>query len=276
MATVKIENDKLKVIIDTKGAELLSVRSNSGREFIWDGETKIWEWHAPILFPICGELNENSYTYKGKKYFMKRHGFARDMEFEKVSKAEGRGGFKCSADRASTEYAEFVLSSNEKTLKMYPFEFVLRVIYELSGNALIVKYIVENRTAGDMYFSIGSHEGYVCSEGIQAYSVFVDEIVPLVYDYFEGEPDTLVYEKPGFTAATLKKLGENITVTVDFGEVSSFSLWTKPGARFICLEPWHGIPETEQADPDISKKAGFIKLTCGESFEAVHTITFCG
>ena len=32
----------------------------------------------PILFPICGDLSE-SYAIKGNKYFLKQHGFARNL-----------------------------------------------------------------------------------------------------------------------------------------------------------------------------------------------------
>lgn len=261
MSLVEIRNEELSVTVDTKGAEIVSIRNTGGKEFIWCGDPDVWAWHAPLLFPICGELDGGRYTYNGREYFMKRHGFARDMEF-RAMKSE------------NAALAEFSLSSHEETLKVYPFEFMLRVIYELCGKKLTIKYIVENRTVGDMYFSIGSHEGYACPEGIEMYSVFIDEIVPLVYKYFEGDRDTLVYEVPEFTSAVLKRINDSSYVTVDFGEVSSFSIWTKPGGKFICLEPWHGIPETAGAEPDISKKPGYIRLGEGEVFKTSHTITF--
>lgn len=281
MAIIEIKNEELNIKISTMGAELISVRGAGGREFLHDGDPAVWGWHAPILFPVCGDLNGGRYTYKGKEYLMKRHGFARDMEFSHEPPEQGvttdcaeeppeAGGKK----RGDMLRASFVLESGEETFAVYPFDFLLKVIYTLDENRLNVKYVVENRTDGDMYFSIGSHEGYACPEGLEGYSAFLDEIVPLIYDYFEGEEDTLVYEEPEFTSVTLKHFSEDSFITVDFGEVPSFSIWTKPGAKFVCLEPWHGKPETQGADPDITKKPGFIKLGEGEVFETSHTITF--
>jgi len=32
------------------------------------------------LFPICGNLSDNTYTYDGQQYTLKQHGFARDWK----------------------------------------------------------------------------------------------------------------------------------------------------------------------------------------------------
>ena len=110
--------------------------------------------------------------------------------------------------------------------------------------------------------------------GFRKHNVFIDEIVPLIDDYFMGEQDTLVYEDPEFRTAYIKQYPGGILVTVYFDDVSSFSIWSKPGAEFLCLEPWHGIPEEKGEDPDITKKPGFIRLEEGSVFESAHTIHF--
>ena len=77
-----IENDVLRVDIENIGAELMSIYSKkTGTEYLWQGDKKYWGSRAPLLFPICGRLYKNEYTYKDKKYEMMLHGFARKMAF---------------------------------------------------------------------------------------------------------------------------------------------------------------------------------------------------
>src|SRR5690606_13639070 len=61
---------------------------------------------------------------------------------------------------SSAEKASFTLKSNEETLKSYPFDFMLRISYELKGNAVFVTYEVENTGNQTMYFSIGTHPAF--------------------------------------------------------------------------------------------------------------------
>ena len=82
-----IFNDQFKVQIDDLGAELVSAVGN-GCEYVWQGDEKHWDGHAPILFPICGRLFEKKYTYRGKEYTMNLHGFARETRFSIKSKTD--------------------------------------------------------------------------------------------------------------------------------------------------------------------------------------------
>ncbi|MBE6031022.1 MAG: hypothetical protein E7225_05440 [Clostridiales bacterium] len=268
MALIEIRNEKLTVGIDTLGAELQYLNRFDGKEYLWNGNPEVWKYRAPILFPFCGDLNEGRYTFEGKEYKLPRHGFARDKEFAFVKDES----LIDSEDRSGSKKAVFVLESDEETHKMYPFDFRLKVIYELEDFALAVKYEVENLSEGDMYFSIGSHEGYRIRGKIEHNSVYTDEIIPLLYDYFEGESDTITDIDPEYTSATLKMVAKDDYLTVSFGKVESFSIWTKRDAEFICLEPWHGIPEEKDADADITKKRGIQKLAAGESEVYIHTI----
>ena len=79
MAEHIIENDYLKVTIEDKGAELVSVYDKeNNEERIWCSNPDVWNRHAPILFPFVGKVNNGVYRYNGKEYEMKtQHGFAR-------------------------------------------------------------------------------------------------------------------------------------------------------------------------------------------------------
>ena len=74
---VQLKNDFLQVEIDTKGAELHSVkRIKDGKEYLWCGNPEVWRFHAPILFPITGRLKEGYMIWEEKKYTVPNHGFA--------------------------------------------------------------------------------------------------------------------------------------------------------------------------------------------------------
>lgn len=79
---ISLENDILKVQINTHGAELCAIyHKKTQLEYLWNGNPTYWKRHAPVLFPIVGKLKENQCVIDGKTYEMNQHGFARDMEF---------------------------------------------------------------------------------------------------------------------------------------------------------------------------------------------------
>lgn len=282
MAVIEIKNEKLSVGIDTYGCELAYINSKDGTEFLWNGDKNVWSRRAPILFPICGGLKDGEYAFKGERYSLKKHGFAKDSEF--------------SGRRVSDTRAELVLESSDETRRVYPFEFRLTVVFELLENRLRVSNTVENLSDGDMYFSIGAHEGYACPEGIEEYEIVFDEkqtldsyiltgnllendsvriiensyTLPLRYEYFAV--DALVFKDIKFDRATLARRDGTKIATVEFEGANYFLLWTKPSAKYICLEPWNGIQDIVGSDYDITKKEGIIKLESHERYEWTHTI----
>lgn len=282
MAIIEIKNDKLAVGINTHGSELMYLRGKNGTEFLWNGDPSVWSLRAPILFPVCGGLKEDKYTYRGKEYFLRKHGFARNSEF-------------CGKKLSDTA-AEFVLESDENTMKQYPFPFRLKIVFELTENCLKVSNIVQNTAEDAMYFSIGAHEGYFCPEGIEEYEISFDKEqrldsyvlngnllenrsirvleygknFPLKYDYFSV--DALVFKNIPFKSASLVHKNSGKKVRVCFDGANYFLLWTKPNANYICLEPWHGIQDIVGSSYDITKKEGIIKLDGRKSHISVHTI----
>ena len=50
-----LENDTLRVEIESFGAEIKSVkRKADGREYMWCGDPKYWGRTSPVLFPFVG------------------------------------------------------------------------------------------------------------------------------------------------------------------------------------------------------------------------------
>ena len=281
---ITLKSDKLTVAISETGAEIQSVKSIGGTEFIWCGDKNIWSGHAPILFPICGGLKEDKFEYNGKEYTLPKHGFARTSEFL--------------VEYSDDTKAVFLLKSNETTRIGYPFEFEFRAVFELSGNELKVTYNIQNKTDGEMLFSVGAHEAYSCPEGIEEYDVIFEKnetlnshltsdgiisndtvcvlenekILPLQKKFFDI--DALIFFELASEKAILKHRNGSRTIEVSFPNHDYFLIWTKPEGDYICFEPWCGMADIVGSDYNFCNKAGIHKLNKAEEYNAVHTIKF--
>ena len=280
---IKISSESLKVTISTIGAEITSIKKGES-ELIWQADPNVWKGHAPLLFPICGGLKEDKFIYNGKSYTMPKHGFARTSEVEVETVTENR--------------ATFLLKSSAETRKCYPFDFELRVIYVLNSNELTVTYDIKNMTDDDMYFSIGSHEAYSCPNGIGEWSIVFEKdedliaapvdgplltydenvilkntrILPLKDEYFEI--DALVFQNLKSRKLTLKNSRTGYEIKLDFDGFPYLLIWTKPNAKYICLEPWCGIPDFVDSNFDRTEKKGIIRIEKDESTTRTHKIIF--
>ncbi len=277
-----IKNSFLTVEISNTGAELKSIVDKDGTQRLWQGGEE-WKGQAPLLFPVCGCMAESRYLYNGTSYTISPHGFARKSVF----------ALECSSD----DKAVYLLTSNEDTHKVYPFDFELRVTYTLNENTLAVTYTVNNTTDGDMYFSIGSHEGYLCEGETTDYNLFFDkkEVLPnyllngpLLNGEVEDAPitagvmelcdsefarlDTYIFRDTESKSVTLKKKGAEKSITVDFSETPNLLIWKEPGAPFMCIEPWCGVPDHDGEVRELSDKDGIVKLEKNGVFTNTHTI----
>ena len=280
---VTLKNEFLYVKISTLGAELKSIKKNNN-EYLWSGDKDIWRFQAPVLFPICGTLLNDKFTHLGKEYEMKSHGYARFKEFDVECIEENK--------------VVFLHSSDDESKKCYPFDYELRVSYQLQDASINVEYSVKNSGDNDMYFSVGGHEGYLCPEGIEDYTLCFDESenldsvlldgsflsrttknfgqntkeLALKSEYFDL--DTLIFLNLKSKSVTLKNNARQIRV--DYNNFDNLLIWTVEGKeqKFVCIEPWCGIPDyVDRTDNEIYKKDGIIKLGKNKIFDVTHTIT---
>jgi len=157
-----IQNDKLTVTLSSLGAELISIKKGE-KEYIWQNPTGEWAGHAPILFPVCGNC---AMTVDGVSYPIPFHGVARKAQF--------------ALEKQSENSLTFALVSDAETEKVFPFEFIFRVIYTVNGETLTIQYAVENPAKKDLYFSCGSHEAYALDGAINEYEVEFEKEETLV------------------------------------------------------------------------------------------------
>ena len=142
-----IENDILRLTVDSHGAEPVSViHKPTGAELLWQADPAVWKRHAPILFPYTGKLTGGKMLAKGVEYAGGQHGFARDVEHTMTHHADN--------------LLEFELHANAETLPKWPYAFVLRSTFTLEGETVHHTLTVENPVEDKLCFGIGYHPAF--------------------------------------------------------------------------------------------------------------------
>lgn len=192
----------------------------------------------PILFPICGNLPDNTYTFDREQYQLKQHGFARDLPWA-VTDTE-------TEDSASIT---LTLNSTEATLAVYPFEFLLIFTYRLQGNSLKIIQSYVNKSDAVMPFSAGFHPYFAVTNKerldleIPA-DRYISHLDGKIYSY-QGKLD---YNTPeidlAFTSihkhtAAIRDSQNRTKIQLHYSDFfSTLVFWTIQGKDYVCLEPW--------------------------------------
>ncbi len=278
---VTLSNSEFLVKVNSKGAELVSMQNKvTNREYIWDGNPDFWGKHSPVLFPIVGTLKDNCYFYENQKYELSRHGFARDLYFEVLSKSENQ--------------VTYSLKASEETKTKFPFEFELQICYQLIDFKLTIKYKIINLSVTKMPFSIGAHPAFALPENFENYTLafekqesldcFVlendlisysypiilnDKKIPLDYSIFEK--DALIFKKLDSKKITILENNKPL-LSLDFDDFKNLGIWTKTNAKFICIEPWLGYSDVINATQNIFEKEAIQVLDPKKSFDCQFSI----
>ena len=288
MILYSIENDFLKVVITSKGAELQSVLTKENQlEYLWQANEKFWAKKSPVLFPIVGGLKNNSYSYQNKTFNLSRHGFARDNEFSILKITETS--------------IQFLLENSEKTLLVFPFQFKFIIEYALQSSKLICNYLVENLSDDEMYFSVGAHPAF--NVPLTDSTIFSDWILefnqpetigifPLTADgLLKAQPipflqnsnqikltkdlfykDALVFKHLQSNQLKLISNKSQHGIKMQFDGFPFFGIWSAKDADFICLEPWCGVADSENSTGEITQKEGINILKSNETFSRTWSI----
>ena len=285
----RLDNGVLEINVASKGAELISIKDETGKEYLWQGDEKYWGRQSPILFPFVGRLKNQEYTYEGKKYPMTQHGFARDKEFSVIEHNE---------DEIWLE-----LRDDGETYKLYPFHFSLKIGYRLVENRIEVLWKVENIDTKTMYFNIGAHPGFFCpidgEKDKVGYALeFNSKGNPKYYgaDYDTGlrfsklhelklekgrsiitkeyfDETTYIFEDNQISEVSLVKPSGEKYVTVRF-DMPILAVWSKEraDAPFVCLEPWCGRCDRMDFNGNLADREYNTVLEAGEVFNNVYSI----
>lgn len=284
-----LKNSLMEIKVESLGAELTGMKDlKTGKEYIWQKDPKFWAKSSPILFPFVGALKDNRYFYEGKEYNLtSKHGFARDYEFQVSDQGD--------------DYLEFLFASSDETKKVYPFDFKLYIKYIIKDKKLRIEYKIENLGEKEMYFSLGAHPAFNIPVengiGISDYylefekeetgevktfngtlissqkkiKAFEGKIINLDINTFEN--DALIIENPNSDTVYLKNRKNSRGIKFVYEGFKYIAFWNKPGAEYVCLEPWNGISDFDNASGNLKEKAGIEKLEKAEVYYRALDIT---
>ena len=283
-----IKNEQLTVAVSEHGAELQSIMDAKGEEYLWDGDANYWNRHSPILFPIVCGLWEGTYRTEGQEYHLGRHGFARDRDFQLISKSD--------------HHVTYALSSDEETLSNYPYHFNLAISYRLEGNKIHVIWHVENTDNKTIYFQIGGHPAFLVpgaeKDGTVKGRLRFDNPAPErlygnvkgclakgyekvetndgVWDFTEDSfaDDAVIFDRSQLKHIELLDAEGQPHVTLDI-KTPAVGIWNPTGkhAPFVCIEPWYGLSDWAEFQGEFRDKYLMNQLLPGASFMSEYIIT---
>lgn len=282
--TITLNSNLLTAQIETKGAELVSLKNNEGTEYMWQKDAKYWNRCSPILFPIVGNLRDNKTIIEGKEYTIPKHGFCRDADFKIVSQTQ------------TTVTLNYIF--NEETLAVYPYKFSLSLSYTLTDNNIEISYKVENIDDKPIDYCLGAHPAFnvpincegtfedYCLEfnkketyGCPIYDLnnlqvnidnrinFVDENNRIMLKNSLFDEDAIMFDKINSDSVKLINTNSKHGVQVDYKGFDFIAFWTptKMNAPFLCIEPWNGIAVCSDEDNQFINKRGVKHLNIGEN-----------
>lgn len=287
--TYTLESDSLQVQINHRGMEICSIKNKETEiEYLWQGDPAVWAGQAPILFPIVGALKDGKTSHLGKEYHLDKHGFIRNNEKAEFVKQDKNS-------------IVFQLHSDDETKAVYPFDFLFEVSFELNDKSLKVSHSVKNLGLDDMYYSIGGHPAFNCpingDATLSDYSLEFPEIendytyhilpggliggksdkvldnsstIKLHEHIFDG--DALIFKHLKSRSITLSHKERGPLLAMEFNDFDYLGIWAKPGAPYVCIEPWLGVGDAADHSGILSEKDGIRKLSPNQSEVKSYTI----
>ena len=278
--TLQFENAELTATVRLLGAELCSLRDRAtGDELIWQNPTGEWAGSSPILFPVVGRVRSGGFLHADQRYAMGTHGFASRSLFDSCSR--------------NAHGASLALLSNASTLQVYPFEFALQVDFALQQRSLRVSYTVRNRGLKAMFFSLGAHPAFslpLHTGALSDWRVVFDtqereEVFRLAPDgallasapepfaFAPGnavflsdtifERDALIFKNIRSRRLSLVHQRTGQRIVMETGGAPHLGLWAKPGARYVCIEPWWGVDDDARTPLTLADKSAMQHLAPG-------------
>ena len=269
-----------------QGAELQSLADGAGQERLWSG-LPAWPRRSPVLFPIVGRLPDDTAWIDGRPYHITQHGFARDRAFTwQERRADG---------------CTLVLTDDADTRTIFPFRFVLTLDYQAEGDTLHVRYRLHNPDPTQVLpASLGAHPAFVWPQrpgtakqdhvltferpepapirriagGLLQPTSFPTPIVgrtlALSDDLFID--DAIIMDAPASRSVSFHA-PDGTGVTLAWEGFRELGLWTKPGADFLCIEPWHGFSTPQGFLGEFTNKPGLLHIGPGEEWYGSWSVT---
>ena len=277
-----IQNADTELTIDTHGAEIVSLKKN-GKERVWQNDDGTWSGHGPMLFPVCGRC---TMVVDGIDRKISFHGFSSKRYFKLLEHGEN--------------FVRIALQADERTKKVYPFDFTVIATYTLTDDTVFVEYEVKNPSNKPMYFSIGAHESYALDQSVGNYELRFEKQEKLLHrfhgndgrlsgktkDYGESdifvlpadfltEGNTLIFKDIQSRKLVLAEHGGKALAEITFPDFSNLLLWHSKDSKFICIEPWLNLPDSKATiKTEFSQKDGVLCLPPKSAKRFVRSIRY--
>lgn len=275
MSSIVVRSRNLVATIDHHGAEPVSLCDAEGHEYLWAGDDP-WKRHAPVLFPVICRVPDDRIKVGEGTFPMPQHGLARDRGWTVVDSTQHQ--------------ASFVFVADDETREHYPYDFALAVTYVADENTLTTRYAVENRGDEPMPFSLGSHPAFVWplerGQPRSMHQIVFDEpetvsfrrvVDNLLTDERFDNPawervmtlndawftDGAVIMPEVASRGLTYSSGTGRQVRLTWEGFTGITVWSIPGARFVCIEPWRGLPAPTDFDGQFEAKPGGVLLQPG-------------
>ena len=282
---IRIAGDALAVIVSELGAELQDIRDAAGRDWLWNGDPAWWTGRAPILFPVIGVVNGGVVRVDGRTLPMDKHGFARRRTFAVAAQDEASVTLRLTAD--------------DDTRAAYPFDFTLDIRFAIAATTLTVEATVGNGGAAPMPASFGFHPAlrwplpgagaradhivrFASPEpapirriGANGLLVATPYPTPVAGETLHPTDALFVDDAIMFDAPASRALWfgvpEQPGVRLAYDNLPQLGIWTKPGAPYLCLEPWQGINDPVGYVGELRDKPGIVEIApAGERRFTMH------
>ncbi len=232
------EFDSLIRIVPERGGLITEWRS-AGKELLYFDlerfldKDKSVRGGIPILFPICGDLSEG-YLIGGKKYFIKQHGFARDLPWS-IGLLKDKLGIRLK------------LSDSKESRSYFPFFFTLLMDVYLKEKSLQISVKIYNQGHDSMPFCFGMHPYFQISN---LKKIKIDGLPEKCIDQtnmkvtnasdqiriLDKGVDFLSY--PSCSVKLVDSLSRSVIELIHQEPMDTTVIWTDPPRKMVCLEPW--------------------------------------
>jgi galactose mutarotase-like enzyme len=195
----------------------------------------------------------------------------------------------------------YELKYSEETLEKYPFKFNFQIGFKLENKSLVINHRIENVDENVMYFSLGGHPAFNApisvNEAYEDYYLEFDRKMDLRTYLLNEEglisentrgildnedkigltkelfnKDALIFKNIPSKKVALKSKNSGTVLSVEYSDFKNLGIWAKPGAPYVCIEPWLGIADVEGTDQNLKTKEGIEQLEPEEVFEVSYRI----
>ena len=297
---IRIASDRLAAAINPFGAELSHLTDAQGRELMTDADPAFWTGRAPILFPVVGAVNGNAIRVDGRSYPMLKHGFARHSRFEVVAQEEGRAVFRLrdsDATRAAYPFAfalDIALALDGATLAItatvsnpgdrpLPAQFGFHPAFawplpfgqDRAAHRIVFEHdepggIRQITDGGLIALAERPSPLHASAEHPPEPGSLDGRELALRDDLFDA--DALIWDQVRSRSVRYGAPG-GPSLDVVFPDTPRLGIWTKPGARYICIEPWHGIADPEGFAGEFRDKPGVFEVEPGGARRMAMSVT---